>query len=164
MDKTSIIDGTATPARQLSLGGVLRIPAVRQVLLLIGVAASVAGGFAVVLWSQTPAYTELYSELEGNDTAQVAEALRAADIDFRLSKDTGSVSVPAARLHDARLEFASQGLPQGTSGGMEMLQGQSSFGVSQFMESARYQHALESELARTISHLGAVEDARVHLA
>ncbi|MGH8494516.1 MAG: flagellar basal-body MS-ring/collar protein FliF, partial [Gammaproteobacteria bacterium] len=80
------------------------------------------------------------------------------------SKDTGSVSVPAARLHDARLELASQGLPQGTSGGMEMLQGQSSFGVSQFMESARYQHALESELARTISHLGAVEDARVHLA
>jgi len=27
------------------------------------------------------------------------------------------------------------------------------FGVSQFMEGARYQHALESELARTIASL-----------
>lgn len=164
MDKPTIIEGTATHARQLSLGGVLRIPAVRQVLLLIGVAASVAAGFAVVLWSQTPAYTQLYGDLEGSDAAEVAEALRTAGIEFRLNTDAGSVSVPESRLHDARLEIASQGLPQGTSAGMEMLKDQSSFGVSQFMESARYQHALEAELARTISHLGAVEDARVHLA
>jgi flagellar M-ring protein FliF len=38
------------------------------------------------------------------------------------------------------------------------------FGVSQFMENARYQHALESELARTIAALRPVEGARVHLA
>ena len=38
------------------------------------------------------------------------------------------------------------------------------FGVSQFMEGARYQHALETELARTISNLQAIEGARVHLA
>jgi len=38
------------------------------------------------------------------------------------------------------------------------------FGVSQFMENARYQHALEAELARTISALRPVEGARVHLA
>lgn len=164
MDNTSIIDSSASPVRQINLGGVLRIPAVRQVLLLIGVAASVAAGFAIVLWSQTPGYTQLYSELESSDSAPVAEALRTAGIEYRLNTDTGSVSVPESRLHDARLELASQGLPKGRSGGMEMLQGQSSFGVSQFMESARYQHALESELAQTISHLGAVEDARVHLA
>ncbi|MEP7244228.1 MAG: flagellar basal-body MS-ring/collar protein FliF, partial [Gammaproteobacteria bacterium] len=38
------------------------------------------------------------------------------------------------------------------------------FGVSQFMEGARYQHALETELARTISSLRPVDGARVHLA
>ncbi len=38
------------------------------------------------------------------------------------------------------------------------------FGVSQFMENARYQHALETELARTIAGLKAVQGARVHLA
>ena len=38
------------------------------------------------------------------------------------------------------------------------------FGVSQFMEGARYQHALETELARTITNLQQIEGARVHLA
>jgi len=38
------------------------------------------------------------------------------------------------------------------------------FGVSQFMENARYQHALETELSRTIASLKQVEGARVHLA
>ncbi len=38
------------------------------------------------------------------------------------------------------------------------------FGVSQFVENARYQHALETELAHTIASLRPVEGARVHLA
>jgi flagellar M-ring protein FliF len=164
MKNSSIIESSATPMRQLHLGGVLRIPAVRQVLLLIGVAASVAAGFAVVLWSQTPDYAQLYGNLEARDAAEVAEALRTADIPYTLNTDAGSISVPATKLHDARLQLASQGLPQGASSGMELMNGQSSFGVSQFMESARYQHALETELARTISHLGGVREARVHLA
>ena len=37
-------------------------------------------------------------------------------------------------------------------------------GVSQFLENARYQHALETELSRTISQLQPVRSARVHLA
>lgn len=164
MDKSSIIESSATPMRQMHLGGVLRIPAVRQVLLLIGVAASVAAGFAVVLWSQTPDYAQLYGNLEASDAAEVAEALRTAEIPYKIGTDSGSVSVPAAQLHDARLQLASQGLPQGASSGMEVINDQSSFGVSQFMESARYQHALETELARTIQHLGGVREARVHLA
>jgi flagellar M-ring protein FliF len=150
--------------RQMHLAGILRIPAVRQVLLLIGVAASVAAGFAVVLWSQTPDYAQLYGNLEARDAAEVAEALRTAEIPYTLNTDAGSISVPATKLHDARLQLASQGLPQGASSGMDVMNGQSSFGVSQFMESARYQHALETELARTISHLGGVREARVHLA
>ena len=164
MSNSSVIESTATPMRQIHLGGILRIPAVRQVLLLIGVAASVAAGFAVVLWSQTPDYTQLYGNLEARDAAEVAEALRSAEIPHKLNTDAGSISVPATKLHDARLQLASQGLPQGASSGMEVMNGQSSFGVSQFMESARYQHALETELARTISHLGGVREARVHLA
>ncbi|MEX2257893.1 MAG: flagellar basal-body MS-ring/collar protein FliF [Woeseia sp.] len=163
MDNT-IIESSSPSARQMDLGGVLRIPAVRQVMLLIGVAASVAAGFAVVMWSQTPGYAQLYGNLEGSDAAEVAEALRTADIPYKLNTDIGSISVPEANVHDARLELASQGLPQGSSSGMELMNEQPSFGVSQFMESARYQHALETELARTIEHLGGVRNARVHLA
>ena len=164
MDNNNVIDSTATPVPQFDLSGVMRIPAVRQVMLLVGVAASVAAGFAVVLWSQSPGYTQLLGGLDTADAAEVAETLRNADIEHKLDTSTGVVFVAESRVHDARLELAAQGLPQGGGSGMGMLDEQSSFGVSQFMEGARYQHALEAELARTISHLGAVSDARVHLA
>jgi flagellar M-ring protein FliF len=118
----------------------------------------------VVLWSQSPVFTQLYSDLDTADAAQVAEALKGAGIAYELDTGSGVVLVAESRLHDARLELATQGLPQGGGGGMDMLQDQSSFGVSQFMESARYQHALEAELAETISHIGAIRSARVHLA
>ena len=112
MDSATIIEGEAVPITQISLGTFFQIPAVRQIMLLVGVAGSVAVGFAIVLWSQTPGYSRLYGDLDGADAAQVAEALRAADIDFKLNTDTGDVMVPESRLHDARLELASQGLPQ----------------------------------------------------
>ncbi len=163
METGTVIESTVAPPSQLNLAGVLHIPAVRQVLSLIGVAAAVAAGFAVVLWSQTPEYTQLYSDMSSAEAAEVAEALQAANIDYKLS-GSGSVLVAESKLHDARLQLASQGLPQSASAGMDVMQEQSSFGVSQFMESARYQHALEAELARTIASLGAVREARVHLA
>lgn len=163
MENGPVIESTVVPSSQVNLSGVLRIPAVRQVLLLFGVAAAVAAGFAVVLWSQDPGFTQLYGDLETQESAQVAEALKAADIQYKLNND-GGILVSAARVHDARMQLASQGLPQSAAAGMNAMQEQSSFGVSQFMESARYQHALEAELARTISSLGVVREARVHLA
>jgi flagellar M-ring protein FliF len=48
--------------------------------------------------------------------------------------------------------------------GFELLDNQKGFGVSQFMENARYQRALEGELAQTIASISSVRAARVHLA
>jgi flagellar M-ring protein FliF len=52
----------------------------RQVGLLVGLAASVAIGFAVVLWSQQPDYRPLYGSLAGMDAKQVMDTLASADI------------------------------------------------------------------------------------
>lgn len=163
MDNSALMENQALPASQMNLGGVMRIPAVRQVTLLVGVAAAVAAGFAIFLWSQTPGYSQLYGNLESGEASQVVDALQAAGIEYRMT-DNGSILVPQARLMDARMQMAGQGLSQSTGTGMDLMSGESSFGVSQFMESARYQHALEGELARTITSLGAVREARVHLA
>ena len=159
MNSATVVDSTATPVGHMTLLGVLRIPAIRQVILLIGLSASVAAGIAIFFWSQTPAYTQLFSSLDNADTGQVSEVLRTAAIPFRIDTNNGTVMVPEDRIHDARLELAGQGLPAGVAAGMNMMQEQNSFGVSQFMEGARYQYALEAELARTISHMGAVRDA-----
>lgn len=163
MDTGNAIETRVSPSSQLSLAGVLGIPAVRQVISLFGVAGAVAAGLAVFLWSQTPGLTLLYSDMAATEAAEITKALQAADIDYKLDAD-GNVLVAESKLHDARLQLASQGLPQSAAAGMQLMQEQSSFGVSQFMENARYQHALEAELARTIATIGAVREARVHLA
>ena len=46
------------------------------------------------------------------------------------------------RISDARLKLAAQGLPA-TAAASELIRKDPGFGVSQFMENARYQHALE---------------------
>jgi len=164
MDNATIIEGEAVPVSQISLGSIFQIPAVRQLILLVGMAGSVAAGVGIFFWSQTPEYSRLYSDMDSADISQVVDALNSAGIDHKVNMDSGTVMVSKSRLHDARLELASQGLPQGAAAGMESLKEQTAFGQSQFHENAMYQHALESELARTITNIGVVRDARVHLA
>jgi len=137
-------------------------PALKPLLLLVGVAAAVAAGVMVVLWSRTPSYSLLHANLSAKDQAEVAAALEQAGIPYRL-EGTSGMSVPSDKLNEARLKLAGQGLPE-ASGGFANIAKDPGFGVSQFMEGARYQHALEAELARTIASLRPVEGARVHLA
>lgn len=135
----------------------------KPLLLLVGIAAAVAAGVSVVLWSQGPSYSLLYANLAPEDRAQIAQALEAAGIPYRLGATEGTIEVPSERVSDARMKLAAQGLPE-SNGGFALLTKEPGFGVSQFMEGARYQHALETELARTIASLRPVEGARVHLA
>jgi flagellar M-ring protein FliF len=72
--------------------------------------------------------------------------------------------VDQAKLPEARLKVSAQGLPSATTLGMEMLQGDQGLGTSQFIETARYNHALEAELVRSVESIRSVEKARIHLA
>ena len=140
------------------------LPALRQIGLMIGLAASVALGVSVVLWSQKPNYTLLYANLSSKDAGQVIDALQSSGIQFKVDEATGAVMVESSKLQSARMELAKDGLQEGNAMGFEMLQKEQGFGTSQFIETARFQRALEGELARTISELRNVKSARVHLA
>jgi flagellar M-ring protein FliF len=142
---------------------VTALPAsLRPLLLLIGIAAAVAAGVWIVLWSRGPTYSLLYANLSPQDEAQVAQALDSAQIPYKLDSGSNGIEVPAERLNEARLKLAGQGLTDNDS--FAALEKSSGFGVSQFMEDVRYQHALEMELARTIASLQPVAGARVNLA
>jgi flagellar M-ring protein FliF len=136
----------------------------RPLLLLLGIAGAVAAGVAVLLWWQGPNWSVLYGNLEANDASQVVQALQTAGIKYKLSDATGAVMVSAGQVREARLKLAAQGLPESSSNGLDLLNKDSGIGVSQFMETARYQYALETELARTIATIKSVVAARVHLA
>ena len=134
----------------------------KPVMMLVGLAAAVAAGVGVVLWSQGPTYGLLYSNLADEEASAITQSLSSAGIKYRMENGTGGISVPVERINEARLMLAGQGVLQ--SGGFASLSKEGGLGVSQFMESARYQHALEQELARTISSLQQVAAARVHIA
>src|SRR3990167_2217414 len=137
----------------------------RQIGLLVGLAASVAIGFAVVLWSQQPDYRPLYGSLDGLDAAQVMETLTAADIKYTVEPNSGALLVRSEDLARARMRLAAAGVaPTDNSVGFEILDREQGLGTSQFMEATRYRRGLEGELARTVSSLNNVKGARVHLA
>jgi flagellar M-ring protein FliF len=135
----------------------------KPLLLLVGIAAAVAAGVSVVLWSRGPSYSLLYANLGTEDQAQITQSLDAAGIPYRLTPGSNAIEVPTERVSDARLKLAGQGLPEG-DGGFSLLTKDPGLGVSQFIETARYQHALEIELAHTIASLRPVDGARVHIA
>ncbi len=147
-----------------SLQGFGRLNVLRQMGLLVGLAASIAIGVALALWSQEPGFRMLYSGLADKDLLEMTTALESSGIPYKLSEGAGTIMVPGKLVHEARLNLAGQGLPNGTGMGFELLDKEQGFGVSQFMENARYQHALEGELARSIMGLSTIKSARVHLA
>ena len=134
----------------------------QKVVFMVAVAAIVAVIVGSILWSRQPDWKVLFSNLTEKDGGAIVANLEAQNIPHRYS-DTGSLLVPADRVHEVRLKLASQGLPRGGLVGFELMENQK-FGTSQFAEQVNYQRGLEGELARTIQSIGSVQGARVHLA
>lgn len=139
------------------------LPIIKQVGILVGLAASIALGVGVVLWSREPNFMPVFSQLSPKDAAEVVDVLQRNSVPFRVDESHGLVMVPTADIQSIRMKLAKEGLPR-NGGGFEFLSNTSPFSTSQFMESARYKQALETELARTISQFHDVKSARVHLA
>jgi flagellar M-ring protein FliF len=142
-----------------SAGG---IAGLRPLLLLLGVAAAVAAGVGIALWSQQPTYKVLAPNLAPAELGEVTAALAQAQIEYKLDDKSSSVLVPADRYSDALIKTAGKGVS--VSGGFANLEKDPGFGVSQIMENARLQNALQQELAQILGSLEFVQEARVVLA
>lgn len=163
MASDSMVSSGQMPGNDL-LDGFSGLPILRQVGLMVGLAASVAIGFAVVLWSQQPDSQVLYSRLDAVDMEQVVDVLISNDIEHQVDYRTMAVLVSADDIHKARMKLAGSDLLSDKTLGYELLDQETSLGTSQFMEATRYRRALEGELARTIASLASIKSARVHLA
>jgi flagellar M-ring protein FliF len=131
--------------------------------LMLAVSAIIAllgGGW---MWSRTPDYKVLFSNVSDRDGGAIIASLQQMNIPYKFAEGGGAILVPASEVHDARLKLASQGLPKGGLVGFELMENQK-FGTSQFLEQVNFQRALEGELARSVQSLAAVSSARVHLA
>ena len=132
--------------------------------LILSLAAVLALGVGITLWSIKPEYTPVYSNLTQSDVSMVADVLRSSNIPFRIDSSSGMILVANNKIGEAKILLASEGLPQSNGMGYELLKDKPALGTSQFMETARYQHALETELSRTIAGMRNIENSRVHIA
>jgi flagellar M-ring protein FliF len=129
----------------------------------VGVAALIALLTSVWMWSQTPDYRVLYSNLSDRDGGAIIESLQQLNVPYKFAEGGGALMVPSNLVYETRLKLATQGLPKGGTVGFELMENQK-FGISQFAEQVNYQRALEGELARSVQSIDAVQGARVHLA
>ena len=139
-------------------------PAVKRALPVL-VIALVCLLFAIIFVAMNqPAYRPVMTGVTEGDQQAVFEALKAADYKPVIDSSNGQVTVPTDRYHAARIFLASKGLPKTMPTGLDALKEQSALTTSQFMEQARYNAAMEQELARTILQIETIQTARVHLA
>jgi flagellar M-ring protein FliF len=119
---------------------------------------------AAYLWLSPTPYRVLYAQLSDRAGGEIISALEQLDIPYRLSPEDGRIEVPADQLHAARYRLAARGLPKSDADAQDEAERAPRFGASSLQEQQRYQRAQETELARSIQTLNAVELARVHLA
>ena len=136
----------------------------RRVGLMSVLAMTIALAVAVILWASAPEYKPLFLDLNDAQAGEIVTALDRMQADYKIDKRHGTILVPADQVHELRLHLAAQGLPRQDENGYEILEKDPGFGTSRALEKARFQHALEGEIARSIMALEGVKAARVHLA
>ena len=108
-------------------------------------------------------YRVLFTNVNEGDGAAIIAALQQMNVPYQFTAGGGAITVPQDVVYETRLKLAGQGLPKAGNVGFELLENQK-FGTSQFVERVNYLRGLEGELARSVSSLGQVKSARVHLA
>ena len=142
----------------------VRQPTVKKALPIIVILMVVAAFGLASMSMKTPSYRPLTMMLPETDKQLAIETLKAGNFDPQVDNNTGQIMVPGDKYQEARMLLASKGLPRTEVQGMETLKDMPAMTTSQFMEQVRYNNAMEQELAKTISQIAGIRNARVHLA
>ena len=122
--------------------------------------AVIAGVVTVLVWSGRTEYSLLYGNLDPVEAGKVTQALEENNVEYKISGGGSTVLVPRSEVHQMRMKLAIQGIPKGEGIGYELLD-KNTLGMSDFMQHANYNRAVQGELARTISKFSGIESARV---
>ena len=122
--------------------------------------AVLAGLIAVLIWGGRTDYSLLYGNLDTAEAGRVTQALDSSNVQYKISQGGGAIYVPSSQVHQMRMQLATQGIPKGEGIGYELLD-KNTLGMSDFMQHANYNRAVQGELARTISKFNGIDSARV---
>ncbi|OGP72443.1 MAG: flagellar M-ring protein FliF [Deltaproteobacteria bacterium RBG_13_60_28] len=138
------------------------MPGVQRMLVVAGIGGGI---LALVFWGfigVSSDYGVLFSNLAQDDAAAITGKLKGKKVAYRLEGGGGTILVPRSEVYELRLYLASEGMPRGGGVGFELFDRQG-LGTTDFVQRLNYQRALQGELARTISGIPEVAEARVHI-
>lgn len=134
----------------------------QKIILFTGAAIGLAVVLIIMVWSNSPRYEVLYSQLAQKDAGQIIEKLRELKVKYQLEEGGTTIMVPSDKVYELRLQLARDGMPENSLVGYEIFD-KSNLGMTDFIQKVNYRRALEGELTRTISQIEEVEKARVHI-
>ena len=121
--------------------------------------------FLFYFWISAPGYRSVYPGMLESDRQAAYDLLSTSAYEVFIDSSSGELQVPTDRYHEARILLASQNIPRSAAlGSLGALVEQGSITTSRFMEQVGYRAAMENELAKTISQIGSINSARVHIA
>jgi flagellar M-ring protein FliF len=127
----------------------------------LGVVLAIAGIVAyATLAKRAEPWTAIAEGSSPEDAQELMSLLSGRNLPVRMT--AGKVEVATDRIEEARAIAASAGMPR-TGKGLELFDG-SSLGQSSFAEQVNYRRALQGELARSITAMAQIENARVLVA
>lgn len=129
-----------------------------MILAVIAMSVSVAGLARIATKTNM---SLLYAGLETGAAGDVIKALEQHGVAYQIRG--GAIYVDALRRDELRMTLASEGLPENSTSGYELLDTLSGFGTTSQMFDAAYWRAKEGELARTIMANAKIRSARVHI-
>jgi flagellar M-ring protein FliF len=98
--------------------------------------------WVMVFFMNRVEYQTLYAELDPQEAQGIIAKLQELKIPYELGPDGTSIRVAADKVSEARIQLASQGLPETGRIGFEIFD-RTNFGLTNFQEQVNYQRALE---------------------
>jgi flagellar M-ring protein FliF len=142
----------------------LKHPAARQSVFLVGLSLSISLGIGVYHWIQEPLYRPLEINSNIQDRGTIVDLLEKENVSYKMDQQNGAILIPAENYQMIRMKLAGAGVLKEDDGNFNFLNDKESIGVSHFVENARYLKALEGDLAKTITTIKGVMGAKVHIA
>jgi flagellar M-ring protein FliF len=140
-------------------------PERKRIAVAMGGAGVIGLVLAISLLGRQEAWVTLYTHLSPDDLTAASVELSRVGVPFRTRSEEGALLVPSEKVAVARMALAQAGLPKTGAfqvKGFELLD-QASLTTSDFLQRTNYWRALQGELARSITTLDPIANARVHL-
>ena len=113
-------------------------------------------------WATAPDFVPIATGQTVEQTAMITTKLEEMGIQYQISKDESTVSVPDKDKHKVRMALITEGVIGGKNAGWEIFD-ESKLGTTDFERRVNFLRALQGELEMTISQLNGVKAARVHI-